>query len=206
MEANLGKVTLQALWEEKVEGCTRCELHKTRQHIVFGAGETERPDFLFLGEGPGAMEDEKGEPFVGRAGALLDRMLAAMNYTREQVYVCNVVACRPPGNRDPLAEELHACHNLWATQIMAVRPRMIIALGKVAGNALMGTRDKSIVQMRRKIDTWQRVPVQVTYHPAAMLRREEYKQPAWEDLQRAMKEVERRKAQGDGPLFEGAPQ
>lgn len=204
MEANIGKVTLQALWEEKVEGCTRCELHKTRKNIVFGAGETERPDFLFLGEAPGAMEDEMGKPFVGRAGTLLDRMLQAMGYTRDRVYLCNAIACRPPGNRDPLAEELTACHNLWATQIMAVRPRMIVALGKVAGNALMGTRDKSIVQMRRKIDTWQRIPVQVTYHPAAMLRQEQYKQPTWEDLQRAMREVERLKAQGDGPLFEEA--
>jgi len=205
MEDQIGKVTLQTLWEQKVEGCTRCRLHETRQNIVFGAGNTEQPDFLFLGEGPGANEDAKAEPFVGPAGKLLDKILYHMNYKRQDVYICNVISCRPPGNRDPKADELEACASVWSTQVMAVRPRMIIALGRFSGNALLGTKGQSIVQMRKKIHTWNRIPVQVTYHPAGMLRNEDYKQPAWDDLQKAMQRLKEIKkyATDAGPLFGG---
>lgn len=206
MDENIGKVALQTVWEQKVKDCTRCRLHEARNSVVFGIGNTEAPDFLFLGEGPGAQEDAKGEPFVGPAGNLLDKILKAMGITREQVYICNVVACRPPGNRDPKPDELEACTPTWTSQIIAVRPKMIVALGKVSGNVLLGTSGQAIVQMRKKIHTWNKLPVQVTYHPAGMLRNPSYKQPAWADLQKAMAHVEKMKAhaQDAGPLFGGA--
>lgn len=206
MEENIGKVALQTTWEQKVKDCTRCRLHEGRTKIVYGMGNTERPDFLFLGEGPGAKEDIDGEPFVGPAGKLLDTILKHMGYKREDVYICNVVSCRPPGNRDPKPDELEACMPVWTSQVVAVRPRMIIALGKVSGNVLLGTKGQAIVQMRKKIHTWNKLPVQVTYHPAGMLRNEQYKQPAWDDLRKAMKHLEALKAheQEAGPLFGGA--
>lgn len=205
MEENVGKVTLQTVWEQKVKDCTRCRLHEGRTNIVYGTGNTERPDFLFLGEGPGANEDVDGKPFVGRAGNLLDTILKHMGYKREDVYICNVVSCRPPGNRDPKPDELEACMPVWTSQVAAVRPKMIIALGKVSGNVVLGTRGQTIIQMRKKIHTWNKLPVQVTYHPAGMLRNAEYKQPAWDDLRKAMKHLEALKAheQEVGPLFGG---
>jgi len=205
MEDQIGKVALQTVWEQKVKDCTRCRLHEGRKNIVFGIGNTERPDFLFLGEGPGAQEDEQALPFVGRAGKLLDKILDAMGLSRDAVYICNVVACRPPGNRDPKDDEIEACSQVWTSQIVAVRPRMIVALGKVSGNTLLGTRGQSIIQMRKNLHTWNKLPVQVTYHPAAMLRSEEYKQPAWDDLRKAMAHVKALKAgeQNAGPLFGG---
>jgi uracil-DNA glycosylase family 4 len=205
MDENIGKVALQTAWEQKVKDCTRCRLHEGRTNIVYGIGNAERPDFLFLGEGPGAKEDIDGEPFVGPAGNLLTTILKHMGYKREDVYICNVVSCRPPGNRDPKPDELDACAPVWTSQVVAVRPRMIIALGKVAGNVLLGTKGQAIVQMRKKIHTWNKLPVQVTYHPAGMLRNEQYKQPAWDDLRKAMKHLEAMKAheQEAGPLFGG---
>lgn len=206
MEDQIGKVTLQTVWEQKVEGCKRCRLHEGRTKIVYGIGQTERPDFLFIGEGPGADEDRIGDPFVGAAGKLLDKILGAMGLTRDDIYICNVVSCRPPGNRDPKQDEMEACAPVWQAQVMAVRPKMIVALGKVAGNFLLGTKGKPITEMRKKIHTWNRIPLQVTYHPAGMLRNESYKQPAWDDLQKALKHVERVKAhaQEAGPLFGGS--
>lgn len=203
MEDQIGKVTLQTLWEQKVKGCTRCQLHENRQNIVFGVGNPERPDFLFLGEAPGASEDKLGVPFVGAAGELLNKILDAMQLQRADIYICNSIACRPPGNRDPKVAELEACVPVWTSQILAVRPRMIIALGRFAGNALLGTKDKRIADMRKKIHTWNKIPVQVTYHPAGMLRNENYKQPAWEDFQRALGYLRAAKARelSAGPLF-----
>jgi len=205
MEDQIGRVSLQTVWEQKVKDCTRCRLHEGRQSIVYGIGNTEQPDFLFLGEGPGAHEDQKGEPFVGQAGKLLDKILHHMGYKREDVYICNVISCRPPGNRDPKPDELAACMPVWTSQVVAVRPRMIVALGRFSGNALLGTSGQTIVQMRKKIHTWNKVPVQVTYHPAGMLRNESYKQPAWDDLRKAMAHLEAMKAQAQdaGPLFGG---
>ena len=205
MEENIGKTALQTTWEEKVKDCTRCELHKTRSNIVYGVGQTERPDFLFIGEGPGAEEDRTGEPFVGAAGKLFNKILEAMELTRADVYICNVIACRPPGNRDPKHAELVACAPVWTSQIVSVRPHMIVALGKVAGNVLLGTRAEPVVKMRKKVHTWNKIPVQVTYHPAGMLRNESYKQPAWEDLLNAMSHVAQIKAKAAdaGPLFGG---
>lgn len=203
MEDQIGKVTLQTVWEQKVHDCTRCRLHETRKHIVYGAGNTERPDLLFIGEGPGELEDRVGIPFIGKAGKLFNKMLEAAKLDRAELYICNIVACRPPGNRDPEADEIDACRPVWTSQIMAVRPRMIIALGKIAGNTILGTGDKTLAELRKKIHTWQKIPVQVTYHPAAMLRNSGYKKPAWEDLHLAMAHVEdmKRAAQEHGPLF-----
>lgn len=203
MEDQIGKVALQTLWEQRVKDCTRCGLHETRTKIVYGIGNTERPDFAFVGEGPGADEDRIGLPFVGRAGQLLTKILDAMSLKREDIFICNVLTCRPPDNRDPKPEELAACAPIWTSQLIAVRPKVIIALGRFAGNALLGTSGQTIAQMRTKVHTWNRTPVQVTYHPAAMLRNESYKQPAWEDLKVAMEYLKRMKAhaQASGPLF-----
>lgn len=205
MEDQIGKVALQTVWEQRVKDCARCRLHEGRQNIVYGIGNTEQPDFLFLGEGPGAHEDQKALPFVGQAGKLLDKILHHMGYMREDVYICNVVSCRPPGNRDPKPDELEACTPVWTSQVIAVRPKMIIALGRFSGNALLGTSGQTIVQMRKKIHAWNKTPVQVTYHPAGMLRNESCKQPAWDDLRKAMKHLEAMKAQTQdaGPLFGG---
>lgn len=205
MDDQIGRTTLQTLWEQQVQGCTRCGLHSTRTHIVYGAGNTERPDFAFVGEGPGADEDRSGQPFVGRAGKLLDKILAAMTLRREECYICNVVACRPPNNRDPLPEELQACQPVWTSQLIAVRPRVIVALGKVAGNTLLGTKNEPIAKLRTRLHAWRGIPVQVTYHPAAMLRNETYKEPAWQDFQVAMAQVAAGKARAydAGPLFGG---
>jgi uracil-DNA glycosylase len=205
MEDQIGKVALQTVWEQKVKDCTRCELSKTRTQIVYGIGQTEQPDFLFIGEGPGADEDRLGEPFVGAAGKLFDKILAALKLEREDIYICNVVSCRPPGNRDPKHAELVACAPVWTSQIVAVRPRMIIALGKIAGNVLLGTRAEAVAKMRKKVHAWNKIPLQVTYHPAGMLRNENYKQPAWEDLLNAQGYVAQIKAKAldSGPLFGG---
>ena len=205
MEENIGKVALQTTWEQKVKDCTRCRLHEGRDKIVYGMGNTESPDFMFIGEGPGAHEDQTGEPFVGPAGKLLDSILGHMGYKREDVYICNVVGCRPPGNRDPKPDELEACKSVWTSQVIAVRPKMIVALGKVAGNVLLGTSGQAIVQMRKKIHAWNKLPVQITYHPAGMLRNESYKQPAWDDLRRSMAHLKalQERSQDAGPLFGG---
>jgi len=205
MEDQIGKVALQALWEKKVQHCMRCELYKSRTNIVYGIGNTERPDLCFVGEGPGANEDLRGEPFVGRAGKLFDKILDALGYDRSDVYICNSVSCHPPENRDPLQPEIDACKPVWVGQVFAVRPTMVVALGKIAGNAILGTEGQSVAQMRKKIHTWNKLPLQVTYHPAAMLYDESYKQPAWEDLQIAVARVKRIRelAQDAGPLFGG---
>ena len=204
MEANIGKVALQTIWEQKVQNCTRCSLNSTRTNIVFGEGNPENPDFAFVGEGPGSEEDLLGKPFVGRSGKLLYDILKAMGYQRKDVYICNVISCRPPNNRDPEADELTACSPVWSSQLLAVRPKMIIALGRFAGNALLGSQGSSIAVMRKKIHTWAKIPVQVTYHPASMLRNEGYKPDAWADFKTAMKHLEELKthSQDAGPLFE----
>jgi DNA polymerase len=203
MEDQCGKVALQVLWEEKIKDCTRCGLHATRANIVYGIGNTERPDIAFVGIGPGADEDKIGEPFVGRAGKLLDKMLAAMKYAREDVYITNIVMCRPPGNRDPEEPEVQACFPALRAQLVAVRPRVIVALGGVPGNVLLGSKNKPVTELRKKWYAWNGTPLQVTYHPAGMLRDESLKPPTWEDLQGVLTKLEqlRKGEQDNGPLF-----
>jgi uracil-DNA glycosylase family 4 len=164
-----------------VAGCIRCRLHEQRTQAVFGVGD-EAADWLFVGEGPGAEEDLKGEPFVGQAGKLLDNMLASIGLRRgEKVYIANVVKCRPPGNRNPEPDEVQACAPYLDRQIGLISPRLVVALGKVAASRLLG-REASITSLRGKLLAYQGRPLIVTYHPAYLLRNLPDKAKAWEDL------------------------
>jgi DNA polymerase len=164
-----------------VAGCTACGLHEKRNKTVFGVGD-ENADWLFVGEGPGADEDAQGEPFVGQAGRLLDNMLAAINLKRgANVYIANIVKCRPPGNRNPQPEEAQACAPYLQRQIELIRPKLIVALGKVAAVNLLG-RDASIASLRGQVHAYRGIPLIVTYHPAYLLRTLNDKAKAWEDL------------------------
>jgi DNA polymerase len=164
-----------------VEGCIACPLHEKRTMTVFGVGD-EQAEWLFVGEGPGADEDAKGEPFVGQAGKLLDNMLAAIKLKRgHNVYIANVVKCRPPNNRNPEPMEVAQCEPYLHRQIEQIRPKLIIALGKVAAVNLL-KRDASVASMRGKIHEYRGTPMIVTYHPAYLLRSLPEKAKAWEDL------------------------
>jgi uracil-DNA glycosylase len=181
-----GRPTLEAIRDDLGE-CTRCPLHETRMNIVFGEGEPQAR-LMFVGEGPGADEDRQGKPFVGKAGQLLTRMIRAMNLERSQVYIANVVKCRPPGNRDPQPVEIRTCMPFLDAQIDAIAPEAIVALGRVAACTLLGTVD-SISNLRGRMHDRQGVPIIPTYHPSFLLRQESnqgYKREAWEDLKMAM--------------------
>lgn len=166
---------------EEASGCEKCKLWRGRTNVVFGVGDPDA-DLMFIGEGPGADEDRKGEPFVGAAGQLLNKIIAAIGLSREQVYIANVVKCRPPGNRDPQPDEANACRSYLDRQIDLVRPKVIVALGRVAAQALLGN-DLPLGRMRGEWTTVRGVPTMVTYHPAALLRNEAWKRPTWEDMQ-----------------------
>lgn len=171
-------------WEQlrqMVSGCTACPLSLTRKQTVFGVGD-EQADWLFIGEGPGAREDELGEPFVGQAGKLLDNMLQAVSLRRGQdVYIANIVKCRPPGNRNPQDAEAEQCRPYLLRQIALIQPRLIVALGKVAAQNLLAT-DASIASLRGRLHEFSGIPLIVTYHPAYLLRSLADKAKAWEDL------------------------
>ena len=173
-----------------VASCTACALHVGRNRTVFGVGD-ENADWLFVGEGPGADEDLQGEPFVGQAGKLLDNMLAAIQLKRgSNVYIANVVKCRPPGNRNPEAEEVLACEPFLHRQIDLIKPKLIVALGKVAAVNLLA-RQESVASLRNKIHHYRGIPLIVTYHPAYLLRSLQEKARAWEDLCFAMDTLQR---------------
>lgn len=176
------RLRLQQL-DEEVSGCTRCELAKGRTRTVFARGNPDSP-LVFIGEGPGQEEDRAGLPFVGPAGQLLDRMVAAMGFARDDVYICNVVKCRPPGNRTPLPSEASACAPFLRGQLSAVQPRVIVALGRCAAEnlGLAGPGGG----WRGRWGTFHGVDVMPTYHPAFLLRSPEFKRPVWEDLQQVM--------------------
>jgi DNA polymerase len=161
--------------------CTRCRLSEGRQKVVFGAGNPAA-ELMLIGEGPGAEEDRQGLPFVGAAGELLTKIIQAIEMTREEVYIANVVKCRPPGNRDPQPDEVAACRGYLEKQIALVRPRAIVALGRVAAQTLLGN-DAPIGRMRGQWYRVQGIPAMVTYHPAALLRNQALKRPTWEDMQ-----------------------
>ncbi|MHB9101119.1 MAG: uracil-DNA glycosylase [Sulfuricella sp.] len=164
-----------------VAGCTACELHKSRTRTVFGAGD-ENADWLFIGEAPGADEDAQGEPFVGQAGKLLDNMLKSIGLKRgDNVYIANVVKSRPPSNRNPLPDEIAACMPYLKRQIELIQPKLIITLGKIASETLLG-REATIASLRGKVHAYQGIPLIVTYHPAYLLRTLQDKAKAWEDL------------------------
>lgn len=181
---NRRSAILRMDWAElktAVSGCTACRLHETRTQTVFGVGD-EQADWLLVGEGPGAEEDKQGEPFVGQAGKLLDNMLAAIGLKRGQnVSIANTVKCRPPGNRNPEADEVAACEPYLTRQIALIQPRLILVLGKVAAQRLLAT-DDSIASLRGKLHQAQGIPLIVTYHPAYLLRNLPDKAKAWEDL------------------------
>jgi uracil-DNA glycosylase len=166
--------------------CTRCKLHRGRTRLVFGVGNPQA-ELLFVGEGPGAEEDRQGEPFVGKAGQLLTRMIEAMGFARSQVYIANVVKCRPPENRDPEPDEIESCEPFLKAQIAVLRPRVIVALGRFAVQTLL--RDGSpISRQRGRWREYQGVRCMPTFHPAYLLRNPAEKGKAWDDLKLVMKE------------------
>jgi uracil-DNA glycosylase family 4 len=176
-------------WEtlrREVAACVKCELHKGRTQTVFGVGNPHA-DVMLVGEAPGAEEDRQGEPFVGRAGKLLNAMLAAISLEREDVFIANILKCRPPKNRDPRPEEVSACEPYLQRQIELVQPRILLALGRVAAQNLLKV-DTPIGRMRGRCYEYPepRVPVVVTYHPAYLLRSPREKRKVWQDLQFAM--------------------
>ena len=169
--------------EADVAACRRCGLCETRTRTVFGVGDRRAP-LMVVGEGPGADEDAQGEPFVGRAGKLLDQMLAAIGHTRQDnVFIANVVKCRPPGNRDPAPAEAEACRPYLEQQIALVKPRLIVALGRVAAQRLLAT-DAPLARLRGPLHHYgpQQIPLMITYHPAYLLRSPREKAKSWEDL------------------------
>jgi len=169
----------------ELTGCTRCRLHRGRTNLVFGEGSAES-GLVFVGEGPGFDEDRQGRPFVGRAGKLLDKMILAIGLERTQVYICNVVKCRPPENRTPQPDETGACSPFLFRQIEALSPRVICALGLSAAQTLLGgTRPLS--QLRGTVQFWRGIPLICTYHPAYLLRSPSQKSAAWQDLKEVIK-------------------
>ncbi len=173
---------------EDIGDCTRCRLHERRTHIVFGVGNLN-PDIMFVGEGPGADEDEQGEPFVGRAGQLLNNMIAAMGIKREDVYIANVVKCRPPGNRTPENDECDTCSPFLMRQIDVMRPKVIVALGAVAAKTLLRVND-FVGRLRGRWYDVKGAKLAVTYHPSYLLRDPRQKKESWKDLQMVMKYLE----------------
>ncbi|MEE2876401.1 MAG: uracil-DNA glycosylase [Candidatus Neomarinimicrobiota bacterium] len=161
--------------------CLKCPLGSTRTKFVFGVGNPDA-DLVLIGEAPGRDEDLQGEPFVGRAGQLLDKILAAVNRTRNDVYICNILKCRPPENRAPHQDEIDLCIPYLERQLRMISPKLIVALGATAAHALLNVKTP-LGQLRSKIWKWQDVNLVATYHPAALLRNASYKRPAWEDFQ-----------------------
>jgi uracil-DNA glycosylase len=179
-----GEGILAMQWPElaqAVAACTACALHKTRTQTVFGVGDP-RAEWLLVGEAPGAEEDRLGEPFVGQAGKLLDNMLAALGLARgKNVYIANVLKCRPPGNRNPEPEEVARCAPFLVRQIELLRPKLIVAMGRFAAQTLLDS-DASIASLRGRVHRYHGVPLVVTYHPAYLLRNLPDKAKAWADL------------------------
>jgi DNA polymerase len=176
------KGALLASLAERYGGCTKCQLHRGRIKFVYGEGNPDATAML-IGEGPGDQENRTGRPFVGRAGELLDNMLRAIELSRGDVYIANIVKCRPPGNRDPETQEREACLPYLLEQISVIQPKLFLFLGRVAAQTLLQTRE-TMEQMRSRTHLFQGVKTYVTYHPAALLRNEHWKRPAWEDLKR----------------------
>jgi len=185
-EGGVGDGLLYSLIKD-VGGCSRCGLSRTRKNVVFGEGDP-RSRLMFVGEAPGADEDRQGRPFVGRAGQLLTRIIAAMGLEREQTYITNILKCRPPGNRNPEADEICECLPYLEKQIECIRPEIICTLGLFATQTLTGLRDP-IGRMRGKTYEYRGIPLIPTYHPAACLRNPSSKKLVWEDIKRVMKEL-----------------
>lgn len=171
----------------ELQGCTRCKLCLGRKTIVVGEGNP-KAQLVFVGEGPGEQEDLKGRPFVGKAGQLLDRMTEAMGLKREQVYIANVVKCRPPGNRNPEPEEIQSCSPFLYRQLDLIQPKVIVALGKFSAQTLLNTQER-ITKLRGRFYPYRNAKLMPTFHPAYLLRNPESKKEAWADLQLVAKEL-----------------
>jgi DNA polymerase len=175
-------------WDDlaaQVAGCTRCPLHQGRTRTVFGRGAREA-EWMFIGEAPGEQEDLQGEPFVGRAGQLLDEMIRALGLGREEVYIANVLKCRPPKNRDPAPDEAAACEGYLKAQLALVQPKIILAVGRIAAQNLLKTASP-IGKLRGQVHDYANIPLIVSYHPAYLLRSQTEKRRAWEDLKLALR-------------------
>ena len=181
--------SLQTLQQQICE-CQKCSLGKTRNKFVFGVGNP-KADIMVVGEAPGADEDLKGEPFVGRAGQLFTKILEAIQLKREEVFICNILKCRPPNNRDPLLSEVEQCEPYLWKQIDLVQPKFILCLGRISAQVLLKTND-SLTKLREKVHTYRGIPLIVTYHPAALLRNPHWKKPTWEDVQNYKKCIMRK--------------
>lgn len=176
--------------EAQVEVCTKCRLHTTRKNTVFGTGDTNTP-IVFIGTAPGQTEDEQGKPFVGRAGSQeLNKLLESMGLKRKNVFLCNIIKCRPPGNRNPYPREITACRPYLIQQIEIIRPAVIVCLGIVSAIALLQLEYTATVKsLRGKIHDYYGIPVVVTYHPAAILRRSELRVLVNEDMERIIPDI-----------------
>lgn len=166
----------------QIQDCKKCELGKTRTRFVFGAGNPDA-DLVFVGEAPGKDEDLQGIPFVGRAGKLLDNILEAIQLTRDDVYILNVLKCRPPNNRDPLPSEVELCEPYLIRQLEIINPKLIVCLGRISGKTLLRL-DLPLGKMRENIYSYNGIDTIVTYHPAALLRNPNFKKPTWEDFKK----------------------
>lgn len=177
-----------------ISSCKKCPLAKTRTNFVFGTGNPDA-DVIVVGEAPGAEEDRQGKPFVGRAGQLLTDILKAINFSREEVFICNILKCRPPENRNPLPEEIVHCEPYLIKQLELIKPKMILAVGTFAGQTLLRTKDP-LGKMRGKIFDFKageiKAKLLVTYHPAALLRNPHWKKPTWEDVKLFRKEYDKK--------------
>lgn len=172
-----------------VENCRACPLYKTRTNIVFGTGN-EKARLVFVGEAPGSDEDKQGQPFVGRAGQKLTQIIEAIGLSRQEVYIANVLKCRPPGNRNPLPDEIKACEPYLIAQLRLIKPRVICALGTFAAQTLLRTT-QSISRLRGRFHTYHGIKLMPTYHPAYLLRNPKFKRNVWEDVQKVRAEYDR---------------
>ncbi|MBN2857543.1 MAG: uracil-DNA glycosylase [Candidatus Delongbacteria bacterium] len=168
--------------KDAVENCKNCDLHLTRKNAVFGKG-SDKKKLVIIGEAPGKDEDESGEPFVGRAGQLLTKMLSAIDIDRDDVFICNVLKCRPPENRDPKPDEIAKCSYYLDRQLEFLKPDYILALGRIAALRLLKIQSP-MKELRESVHKYNNIPVLVTYHPSALLRNPNWKYPAWEDLKK----------------------
>jgi DNA polymerase len=183
-----GVRTLRDL-EEMMKKCHKCPIGGDRLNLVFGEG-SEKAEIVFVGEAPGEDEDEQGRPFVGRAGQLLTKIIKAMGYERDQVYIANVLKCRPPVNREPLPEEVARCSPYLAMQVELIKPKVVVALGKHAAHALLGI-ETPITKLRGNLKSYRGIPVMPTFHPSYLLRNPRAKKEVWEDLKKVLEIVRR---------------
>jgi DNA polymerase len=177
-------------FENEIRDCAKCKLlARTRKQVVFGTGNPDA-DIVVVGEAPGADEDEQGKPFVGRAGKLLTDILKAINFTREEVFICNILKCRPPENRNPLPDEIENCEPYLFKQLEMIKPKLILAVGTFAAQTLLRTKEP-LGRLRGKFHDYKGIKMMVTYHPAALLRNPGWKRPTWEDVQLFRNEYDR---------------